>query len=413
MRTYEHARSTDYLGRYYTQSSISRFLVGLLPSEHPGAVLDLGAGEGALTVAASSKWSDASLITVDVDVQASRVLTHRLKSGGFVGLHHHLPRDALGADLRAVLTRHNGVPPRVAVCNPPFLVPKWRKGYGEILEDAGFSGSLSAITSTDAAALFLAQNLRLITDGGSVGIIVPDSLVCAEKYQGFRASLLKNYEVLQAIRLPRGSFVGTDALAHILIISKRRPTSDDVRLSLLVSEAEPMRGIDVPRDLAIRRMDYLYHAAEAAGTCTLTKLGAVVIDLRRGSLNSAEVRASESFVLHTTDITTQMRGQWTDFSRRSFKPGHRSTGTAIAEQGDVILARVGRNAASKVIGVAKGRVALSDCLYRLQIMPQHRERVLTCLASESGQQWLEMHAYGVAARHISKSDLLNLPLSCT
>jgi tRNA1(Val) A37 N6-methylase TrmN6 len=43
-------------------------------------VLDLGAGEGALTIAASSKWSDAALITVDVDVEALSVLTHRLKA---------------------------------------------------------------------------------------------------------------------------------------------------------------------------------------------------------------------------------------------------------------------------------------------------------------------------------------------
>jgi hypothetical protein len=72
------------------------------------------------------------------------------------------------------------------------LVHEWRKEYSEIIEDAGFSGSLPAITSTDAAVLFLAQNLRLIADGGNVGIIVPDSLVCAEKYLRFRASLLES-----------------------------------------------------------------------------------------------------------------------------------------------------------------------------------------------------------------------------
>jgi type I restriction enzyme M protein len=412
MRTYEHAKSTDHLGRYYTQSAISRFLVDLLPSEHPGAVLDLGAGEGALTVAASSKWSDAALITVDVDLQASRVLSHRLKTCGFNGRHHHLPRDALSTGLRSILNRHNGTHPGAAVCNPPFLVPKWRKGYGEILEDAGFSGSLPAVTSTDAAALFLAQNLRLIADGGSVGIIVPDSLVCAEKYLGFRTSLLERYEVLHAIRLPRGSFSGTDALAHILIISRRGPTSELVRLSCLAPGTGSLRAIEVPRDQAIRRLDYVFHAAEVAADAALTKLGDVVIDARRGALNSAEVRAEKSFVLHTTDITPSICGQWADFSRRSFKPGHRSQNSAVAEQGDVILARVGRNAASKVVGVGKGRVALSDCLYRLRILPGHQERVLRCLASESGQQWLETHAYGVAARHINKSDLLNLPLSC-
>jgi type I restriction enzyme M protein len=412
MRTYQHAKSTDHLGRYYTQSLISSFLVEHLPAKHPGAVLDLGAGEGALTVAASSKWSDAALITVDVDVEASSILTRRLISGGFKGHHHHLPRDALGAELRAVLTRHSCTLPGVAVCNPPFLVHKWRKEYSEILEDVGFSGSLPAITSTDSAVLFLAQNLRLIADGGSVGIIVPDSLVCAEKYLQFRASLLEQYQTLHAIRLPRGSFVGTDALAHILILSKRPPTSDLVHLSCLQSKTGLINTIDVPRDRAIRRLDYAYHASEITGNYGLTRLGDVVIDLRRGALNSAEVRSAESFVLHTTDITSEMRGKWTDFSRRLFKPGSRSLDMAIAEPGDIILARVGRNAAGKVIGISKGRVRFSDCLYRLRIRPEYRERVLRCLASENGERWLAMHAYGVAARQISKSDLLNLPLDC-
>ena len=411
MRTYEHAKSTDHLGRYYTQSSISSLLVGLLPSEHPGTVIDLGSGEGSLTLAASSKWADAALITVDVDALASSVLSLRLKSGGFSGHHHHLPKDALSANLQSVLAIHNSAAPGVAVCNPPFMVPKWRKGFGAILEDAGFSGSLPAITSTDAAALFLAQNLRLIAEGGSVGIIVPDSLVCAEKYRGFRASLLERYEILQAIRLPRGSFAGTDAQAHILVISKRRPSSDLVRLSVLPSGGGPALVIDVPRDRAIRRLDYIYHAAEPVGSDPRSKLSDVLVDLRRGSLNSAEVRGAKSFVLHTNSVTAEMCGQWIDFSRKFFKPEQELRGTTIAEPGDIILARVGRNAAEKILGVAKVRVALSDCLFRLRVLPEHRKNVLRCLASEHGQRWLAQHAYGVAARHITKSDVLNLPLN--
>lgn len=412
MRTYEHAKATDHLGRYYTQNAISRFLVELLPHEAPLFVLDLGAGEGALSVAASTKWSNAGLITIDVDLAASQVLTNRLQAGEFRGKHHHLPDDALGLNLKELLAARSIGPLDVAVCNPPFLVPKWRDGYNEILEDAGFSSALPAITSTDAAALFLAQNMRLIADGGSLGIIVPDSLVCAEKYFGFRSSLLEKYDVLQAIRLPRGSFVGTDALAHILIITKRKPSSDFVRLSCLPTENGQVLDISVERDRAIKRLDFSYHAAQASKNKDTLILSDAITDLRRGSLNSAEVRSAESFVLHTTDITADMVGKWTDFSKRKFYPGKVPRVTTIAEPGDVVLARVGRNAAEKVIGISGGPVAISDCLYRIRIKAEYRDLVLNCLASPAGRRWMEMHAYGVAARHISKSDLLNLPLSC-
>ena len=411
MRTFEHASTTDHLGRYYTQTAISSLLVGLLPSACPGSVLDLGSGEGSLTVAASSKWTDASMITVDVDADASRVLARLLKRSGFIGLHHHLHNDALSTELPFKLAQSNQSMPGIAVCNPPFLVPRWRKDFSAILEDVGFSGSMPAITSTDAAVLFLSQNIRLISQGGSIGIVVPDSLVSAEKYLGFRTALLNKYEVVQAIRLPRGSFAGTDALAHILIISKRSPTNDLVQLSCVSNKSGPVLTMKVRRDLAIRRLDYACHAVELSQSGEKNKLADVVIDLRRGTLNSAQVRASKSFVLHTSDIARTMLGQWSNFGRKAYVPAKELNGTVIAEPGDLILARVGRNAAEKIIGVASGRVALSDCLFRLRVQTQFRDEVLTWLASERAQRWLDDHSRGVAARHITKSDLLNLPIS--
>ena len=413
MRTVEHARATDHLGRYYTHGEISQLLIDLLPNPSPRALLDLGAGEGALSVAASSKWPNIDLITVDVDRDASCILSKRLKDGGFRGKHHYLPNDALCCDLQSLLSDRAIGPINAAVCNPPFLVPRWRKEYSHILEDAGFSGSLPAITSTDAAALFLAQNLRILSAGGSLGIIIPDSLACAEKYLGFRSSLLQNYDVVQAIRLPRGSFTGTDALAHILVVSKRQPACSSIRLSCLASVKGPLQTIHVERDLAVRRLDYSYHVAQVTSAATTLRLRDVVINLQRGSLNSAEVRASSSFVLHTTDINADMRGRWLNFDKRAFRPSVISGNVAIAEAGDIILGRVGRNASEKVVGIGKGRIALSDCLFRIRVQPEYRELVLSSIASEDGKRWMDMQAYGVAARHIAKSDLLNLPLDCS
>lgn len=411
MRTYEYAKATDHLGRYYTHSSVSQLLVGLLPAGSPLSVLDLGAGEGSLSIAASSKWTDAELITIDVDHAASEVLSRRLVEGKFQGRHHHLPNDALSVDLRSLLTERKINPPSIAVCNPPFLVPRWRKGYGQILEDAGFSGALPAITSTDAAVIFLAQNLRLLASGGTLGIIVPDSLMCAEKYRGFRATLMDKYEILQAIRLPRGSFVGTDALAHILVITNRRPTVTSVRLSCLSTANGLSRQIYVDRDQAIKRLDYTFHQALTGVEPSATRLLDITLDLRRGNLNSAQVRNSPAFILHTTDINDDMSGKWINFERHVNLSSIKPENTSIAEPGDILIARVGRNAAKKVIGVAYGSVPLSDCLYRLRVPAEHRELVLNALASKVGQEWLEMHAYGVAARHICKGDLLNFPLS--
>ena len=172
----------------------------------------------------------------------------------------------------------------------------------------------------------------------------------------------------------------------------------------------PLQTIDVERDLAVRRLDYSYHAAEVTIAAAGLRLKDVTINMQRGSFNSAEVRTSSSFVLHTTDIADDMRGNWLNFEKRAFNPNALAGNVLIAEPGDLVVGRVGRNAAEKIIGIAKGRVALSDCLFRLRVQPEHREQVLRLIASERGKRWMEMHAYGVAASHITKNDLLNLPL---
>jgi len=408
MRTFAHAINTDNLGRYYTDALVSRLLVNALSADHPINLMDLGAGEGSLSLAASTRWSGLDLVTVDLDPKASKVLATRLNEGGFTGMHRHVDGDALSTSLPKHLREDLHLRPTLAVCNPPFLVPKWRKGYGEIVEDVGFSGCLPAVTHTDAALLFLAQNLRALEADGTVGIIVPDSLVSASKYLGFRRVLLDQYDVQQAIRLPRASFVGTDAQAHILVVSKRRPKGNVVVLSNLSGPHGKLINLTVDRDKAAERLDYQFHVLK--NIPQLPTLSSVTLDVRRGSYNSAEVRAHDSFILHTTNISAEMRGSWFEFGNASAELLRSSPSSVVAESGDIVLARVGRNAANKVIGVAGGSVAISDCLYKIRVKPQHRLAVMHALVSDPGNAWLNAKAYGVAARQLSKADLLNLPL---
>lgn len=409
MRTYAHAKTTDHLGRYYTGQLISQLLIDCLPQHQPTTLLDLGAGEGSLSIAASSKWDALDLVTIDVDRRASRVLAKELNKRGFTGTHRHVEKDALTTSLPKYLSEELQSRPTLAVCNPPFLIPKWRKQYGEIAEDVGFSGCLPAIKNTDAAILFLAQNLRILETNGTVGMIVPDSLASARKYIGFRRVLLEKYDVLQAIRLPRTSFVGTDAQAHILVISKRQPTSERVVLSNLTSPYNKVESMAVDRDRAALRLDYLFHATESSQT-TFT-LESVALDLRRGNFNSAEVRAHRSFILHTTNVSADMRGNWYDFGKTSAKLLKSSPPPVVAETGDILIARIGRNATDKIIGIASGTVAISDCLYRLRVKPEYRVAVMRALVSNAGRTWLQAHAHGVAARQLSKSDLYKFPLN--
>ena len=168
----------------------------------------------------------------------------------------------------------------------------------------------------------------------------------------------------------------------------------------------------VKHSQAAHRLDYQYHFAEATSRQQGARLSDIAVDLRRGSLNSAEAKDASHFVLHTTDLDPGNCGQWIDFSGRRFRfPVTKSGPVTRADAGDIIVARVGRTAHDKVIGIGAGSVVLTDCLYRLRVASSKQDAVLRALSSPEGRAWLELHAYGVAARQLTKSDLLNLPLS--
>lgn len=388
---------------------VSDYLINLLPISDPLTVLDLGAGEGSLTLAASNRWSSTSFVTMDIDNASAEKLSQKLVHSDFRGRHLHIENDALCLNIGQVLQKNSVSSTCAAICNPPFLIPEWKSSYSEILEDAKLSGSISKIAHTDAAVLFLAQNLRILSKNGTLGIIIPDSIASAEKYRQLRKKLLTNYKVLRSIKLPRGSFAGTDALAHILIIQNCTPSSNQIELGELTTAGRSF-SLNVAVDKAAERLDYAYHSARiknAEFDITVRKLA---IDLRRGSLSSSEIKKNTAAILHTTGVDESMYGLWVDFESWGEPSKLLKDMTVIAEAGDVIIARVGRNCSNKVFGIKSGKVPLSDCLFRLKIPSEYRLEVLDQLASPVGKHWLETHAHGVAASHITKQAILDFPL---
>lgn len=404
--TRSHSKS-DRLGRYYTNDDVSDVLVAQITAARPKHVLDLGAGAGSLSLAAMGKWKQAKFVTVDVDDSAASVLG-TLARGRQRTRHQHVQADALRSDLPEVLSQI-ATPMDVGICNPPFIIPRWRKGFGEILEDTGFSSCLPVLSSVDAAVLFLAQNLRLLRDGGTLGIILPDTLVSASRYQAFRQELLRRYCVERVVRLPRGSFLNTDALAHIVVVKKRRPVSNFVSLGKLNGSTGYIdHELLVPHTDAIKRLDFEYHATTSVSSCSGTRpLSDIVEEVRRGRYSSAEIKDLDFPIFHTTDMDTSLSGTWCNlqrFGKKSDSP--RPSNSVIARPGDILLARVGRNLEAKVLGVGSGFPILSDCVIKLRVKKAWRDNVLRRLTSPYGVSWLTSRAYGVGARQLTQADLL-------
>ncbi|WP_343577267.1 N-6 DNA methylase [Pseudomonas sp.] len=403
---------TDALGRYYTKPDIGSLLVDQMDGHIPRRLLDLGAGAGSLSSAAYNRWRDIDLLTVDIDAVASSHLEEKFTS--LMGERHfHYQADVLSDQLFEILGA--GLEIDTALCNPPFTAPEWRSGFSEMLESAGFSGCLPVLSEVDAALLFLAQNLRLTSEAAKVGIILPDTLISASKYKTFREVLLDRYSVEKVVRLPRRAFQKTDALASIVILNKGRATGDEVPLYRFSSEVGISQALFVPKDAAIARLDYEYHSHHVKGlqgekSKAISELG---VELKRGWYSSSQLKNMSAPVLHTSNLNESSFGKWMDFSSYSISDGdYAGLGSPVrASPGDIIIARVGRNLESKIVGVESGFPMLSDCLYRLRCPANHRDNLLRQLCSEAGQAWIVSRVYGVSARQLSKSDLMGFPLS--
>lgn len=407
----ERINSSDRLGRYYTKETIGSLLVDQMDGLTPARILDLGAGGGSLSLAAGGRWTDAQLLTVDVDGNAS-VRLKKLFAARWGSRHSHIRADALSSDLpRLISAKASSID--AAVCNPPFITPKWRKGFGEILEDAGFSGCLPVMSDVDAALLFLAQNLRLLNDTATLGIVLPDTLVSAKKYRRFREQLLKRYQLHRAIRLPRNSFTNTDAQAYIAVISKGEVTRNPVSLQRFDAHLGIQKALLVKFEDAIERLDFEYHAHHiqtSSETATPVPLGSICVQLQRGSLTSSERHGNPFSVLHTTDFMSDTHGRWIDLQKLGFRNEPVNSRLTVAERGDILIARVGRNLEDKVLGIARGTAVVTDCVYVLRVPKQYRSAVLTQLTSLKGKAWLASRAYGVSAKQLTKTDLLAFPV---
>lgn len=392
----------DPLSRFYTADAISTCLVDLMRDEAPSRLLDLGAGQGALSKAARQRWSKTKILSVDIDAQAAARIRSlsSLKNGGG---HQHFVADALSEKLPALL-RHESVPS--AVCNPPYANVAWKSWFGRLLEEARLDGAIAERSEAASDALFIAQNLRILLDGGQLGLIVPDGLMTGQRSVKFRRALLANHRVEYVVQLERGVFRRTDAQAFILVLRKGQRTGRTL-LMRLSTNGHLSQAIAITREQAEYRLDYAYYQSVGkASRPSLEEYGASVI---RGSLRAADIKSESDriWAFHTTDFSRAKNGlvRFPKQSRSMFKPT-----VTWAEPGDILIARVDRSLHKKVCLVKSGTAPISECVLRVRIPVRWQLPVLEALTSPGGQDALLRISRGVAARMIAKADLLAMPL---
>jgi type I restriction enzyme M protein len=394
---------SDPLGRYYTTEIISKLLISELSSGDPKLVLDLGCGDGALSRAAISRWTDALYVTVDID-RSPNIFPYSDSGRAIKHLHHQI--DALSPDLM----RSIGIAPEsvdLALCNPPFIKQKWRSDYESILKAAGLVIDRKAVKHTSAEFVFIAQNLTSLKASGQLGLIVPDGFVSGEKNKALRAAILNEHSIDSVIKLPQSVFVGTEAQAHIIIITKNGRSDSPIKLKSFSSLDRESETICVDRLDAVKTLDYDYYSAMSGviedGSQTLRSMGCEIV---RGQFNSKQARDAGFPVLHTCDL----RPGATSISLTRFASPPATHGHITVEAGDILVARVGRDLHTRICIVTDGSMPITDCIWRVRAPSQIRDSVLCALTSSRGRELIKSRAHGVSARHLPRDYLLDLPI---
>lgn len=409
------SHTSDHWGRYYTSPVISRSLIDSIELHQPNLILELGSGSGSLCTAAVTRWQDAKLVTVDVDRQA----LDRLGAVhvGHQGRHSHFVHDVLDEALSdRIGLRLDSVD--VAVCNPPYIRPRWRADFARILEGAGLSGTLTSLHDAGADLLFLAQNLRLLRRNGKLGLILPDGLVTAAKFCRVRRALLRQHLVEQVVQLPRCAFKGTEAQTYLVVLSKMAGETNQVMLRQMDPNGLLSDPLEVPQDAAEKRLDYAFHAqgktsrGAGDGHMKITVRDALT-DILRGNVCSSEITGFGMPVFHSGDFARPTHKHAVRVVPKHFSLSARNVKRAadqsrLALPGDILLARVGRGLQDQLALVVHGPCVISDCIFALRATDEHRERLYRFFESDLGRSTLASAAHGVAARFLSKANLFDI-----
>lgn len=407
--------NADPFGRYYTSDWVSNALIRSIEVRSPSMVIDLGSGGGALTDVAAKRWEKAKIVTVDSDANVEIAASNQSRNPN----RQHFTYDALDQYLSEKI-RVGLSTVDVAICNPPYIRPKWKDSFGGLLEEAGLTSSLQSIFDASADVLFIAQNLRFLRKEGRMGIILPDGIITGEKFAGLRRLLLGSHKIESVTQLPRRVFSSTEVQTHLLVLQKGISSNGEVVLRSLSRDGNLTESIQIPAELGSHRLDFAYHNAARlknkinAKHFMLEKQASLIT---RGTLNSKIARECEYDVFHTDcfplgrskDITLPLTKANYNLIKQEV-PTH----TVFASPGDILLARVGRNFNEKVCQVKRGWGLISDCIFLIRVDQKYRRCVFKYLNSDEGRDWLCAISRGTGARYITISDLkqLRIPVTC-
>ncbi|PPD00225.1 MAG: hypothetical protein CTY35_02950 [Methylotenera sp.] len=369
--------------QYYTEKAYGDELVKKLTLTAPKQALDIGFGSGNLLRAAKRRWNDIDLIGIDIDYKnIEKAEKYReINAIELNGFDPSLPD--------TIVNRFGKID--LLLSNPPYFSHQFDSTTKSILQSVGLLDCLSSKLKTIPAELvFLAQNLRLLSENGELGIILPAGLISGERWKNVRRYLFSNYHVSNVIQLPINCFKKTDAQTFILTI-KKKVSYDSSSVNL--SHASVNQSLLINLKEAEQRADfnYYFNKDQLKSTSQFDELDYQVF---RGNKSFHDLKSISDEYLHTTSLAKIPNS----INLRTMP----IVGCKNTQSGDIVLARVGRRCLGRVHYINIGSLPISDCI--ICIRPKNKKignTIFKALSSINFQTYVEKVALGVGAKYIT------------
>lgn len=367
------------LAQFYTDDAVSDFLISQIDTESVANVLDIGCGESSLLLAAGRRWNEAKLIGFDIDPKNIDSTNQGLQ------LHSG---NALDPELsNKIIERYGEID--VAVSNPPYIFTDYNSNARKILKSVGLDQVISKQTNLIPAELvFLAQNILVSKQEAELGFILPASLICGERWKGFREFISSELTIRSCIQLPDNAFKKTEATTFALCFKKAKPIDNNIYLQHISKEEK----LKIEMTDAHLRMDYNYYSP-SGHNFSLNKLRNFPIEeIFRGNLTHNNLRSSGLPYLHTSNINEKAERIRTDIISAP------ST-VRCASAGDILIARVGSRCHGRIAYLESGVIPISDCLFAIR--SKNNNEIWDLITANNFKGELRKRSLGVGAKYIT------------
>ena len=376
--------------QYYTSDEIASLLVKCISKENVDTILDLGAGNGALTKAAKKKWKAANFIVTDIDESNYNYLLEQGFNSWNVDCNSPDLDYRIGVGYSSI---------DAGVCNPPYETIENNEFVKDLLLEAKLQMNRKDCYST-SDLVFLAYNLLFLKPHGVLGIIIPYSIMTGRNFSMLRQSLLEHYYVERVIELPEKSFSYTEAKTGILIIRKEKSEGRKTKLNTVTDGFKLSDSLYVsPSKLALR-LDYSYHLWRKGQNGKNVKHNND-ITIVRGRHTHDELKKKGLPYFHSTSYNR------TDIDWH-FKYDNSEKG--MVSQGCFLIVRVGKRCVGRVKYLEEGHIQISDCIYGLTVPQEYINDFKHFFQSEEYSKFVKIASRGVCAFYLCKGDLESMVL---